>query len=135
MIKTIYEALRRFDELFTPGTTLFSDYVLWTSDWNGDFFRTCYISKAQPQRDRVLRENDVVIAALEKPLNLADILYHGDYSTQKETLLKLQICWGCLEPESWLEWNAEMGYGYRYVLNCTTGEIRKVEGTQPKGPC
>lgn len=133
MIQTILEGLREFDRMFTPGTTLFSDYVLWTSDWNGDFFRTCYISKSQPQRDRNLPSGTLfVVAALEEPLNLDDLLWHGDYSCVQETRLKLQICWarGAEELEDLLEWNAELGYGHRYVLDCVSGEIMRVEETQ-----
>lgn len=128
MIKTLHEALRRFDEEFTPGTTLFSDYVLWTSDNNGGFLRTRFVSKASPLPDRNLEEGTFIILAVDGSIDTDKITYHGDYSTHKLTELKLQFCWMSLSDlEDMLDWNEQLGYKNRYVLNCDTGKVTKID--------
>lgn len=128
MIKSLYEALKRFDEEFTPGTTLFSDYVLWTSDNNGGFLRTRFASKSSPLPDRNLGEGTFIILAVDGPVDTEKITYHGDYNTHKLTKLKLQFCWISISDlEDMLAWNENMGYKNRYVLACDTGKVTKID--------
>ena len=128
MINTLYEALKRFDEEFTPGTTLFSDYVLWTSDNYGGFLRTCFASKSGPLPDKSLEEGTFIILAVDGPVDINKITYHGDYGTHKLTEMKLQFCWMRISDiEDMLEWNEQLGYKNRYVLSSDTGTVIKID--------
>ena len=128
MIITLHDALKRFDEEFTPGTSLFSNYVLWTSDDNGGFLRTRFVSKSSPLPNKNFEEGTFIILAVNGPIDTKKIEYHKDYSTHKLTQLKLQFWWMSISDlEDMLDWNKELGYKNRYVLDCDTGKVIKID--------
>ena len=121
MAFTMKDILPILDEVFTPQTNEFSEYVKWTSDCNGDFYRTCYHKKDTPIRnhyDGWQTATHIVIAFSESTPYSRDKLGYELEHNIEATKLKMQLC---PLPEEHIreciEWNKSMDYPTYKVIN------------------
>lgn len=124
--RTIYSLLESLDEVFTPGSTKFSDYVKDTSDDNG-FLRTAYCKLPERMRNRPV-SNKVTYAVIgsEHYIREEDLRceFTVDPFEYNETKTKLQVSFvNSLEIEDTIRWNKEVGYPI-----CTVIPLRYIDG-------
>ncbi len=126
---TLYGVLGILDELFTPNSTLFSDYVKCTSDYNGGFLRTCYCKKSKIQGDRRISDDlNCVVLGMSMPFDKDKLItYHAKTPFEFEaTLTKMQVCFTVKEDvDDEVEWNQELGYSYCYIIDLNSKEIEE----------
>ena len=124
----MYEMLSILDNVFTPDTTEFSDYVKWTSDDNG-FLRTCFCKKSRVLRDRnIPKDCTHVIVGCDSEFNKADLIckWVDDPFEFMSTVLKMQICFTVKDKEAIedeVDWNHGMGYKFCYLVDLRSKSI------------
>lgn len=121
---TLYDALNIMNDFFTPESKKFFKYVIWSSDDNVNFLRTCYRQKNNPIPNGSLAETIThVVVCFETEFN-PELLNYTVWDIQPDILktdLKMQISFvrkTSIKEE--IEWNKEMGYIYPYVFNLLT---------------
>ena len=123
---TVFDVLGILDDVFTPGTTAFSDYVKATSDDNG-FLRTAFCKKRRilddrsipPDTTHVVIGSDCVIE--ERNLRCQ---WTGDPFEHEWTMTKLQICFSNAEGIGGkIDWNRQMGYHFCCVADLSAREV------------
>ena len=117
---TMDNILPVLDRVFTPGTTVFSDYVRYATDCNGDFYRTCYRKKAEPIDNQYYgyRKTTHIVVAFEEnvPINKDSFSFEKEGNVEL-TRLQMQLC-PVKEShiDECIQWNIDMGYPcYRVV--------------------
>ena len=122
----IYDVLHKLDNKFTPGTTKFSDYVINTSDFNGDFLRTCFRKKTHQLKNYDLRESDLFIIAFSRPFKPNQLRYTSDCLT----VAKIQFWWfeqDGIDIDDEIQLNIQLGYQYIYKYDLKKDELEEVD--------
>lgn len=121
---TLYGALNIMNDFFTPNSKKFFKYVIWSSDDNVDFLRTCYRKKNSSIPNGSLASSIThVVVCFETKFN-PELLNYSEWDIQPDILktdLKMQISFvrkTSIKEE--IDWNKEMGYTYPYVFNLLT---------------
>ena len=120
----LYDALNIMNDYFTPDSKKFFKYVIWGSDDNVDFLRTCYRKKNSPIPNGKLAETiTYVVVCFETEFN-PELLNYSAWDIKPDILktnLKMQISFvrkNSIEEE--IDWNKEMGYVYPFVFDLLT---------------
>ncbi|GEM_PF-4763802 len=94
---TIYEVLEILNQHYTPNTQNFINYVLWTSDYNGGFLRTCYRKKGKPLKNFSLGDVKFIIVGFQEKFD--PTLLNIEELNTKGTQTKMQIIYVHTEEE------------------------------------
>ena len=123
--KTVYGVLEALDQIFSPGSTTFSDYVKETSDDNG-FLRTAFCKKWKLLENREIPEDTTFIIIGSNREIDEDYLICAWTDTPfefEETLTKLQIYFATADNVDAKEkWTISMGYPICYIVKLTSDE-------------
>lgn len=119
---TLYDALHLLNDFYTPNSKNFFNYVVWSSDDNTFFLRTCYRKKQSKISNGTFAASLThLVVAFEEPFKKENLCFVDN----KGFLLSkthLQICFtrseGVLEE---IEWCIEMGYKYCQVFDLLKG--------------
>ncbi|MBR1454838.1 MAG: hypothetical protein IJ593_09405 [Lachnospiraceae bacterium] len=124
---TLYELIKQANDVLTPGTEKFYDYVINSSDNNGGFLRTCYHRHSKPLED-YKHCDDIAVVCFSKPFKEKDLDYDFSDLFGYQTRTKLQFVYsGGIEE---LEWNFQMDYRYCYIIK--NGKYIKLEADTDK---
>lgn len=125
----LHDLIRMCDSYFTPDFDLFSDFVFWSSDNNGDFLRTCYRRKARKLENKtVVGDIDSLIIAFDRAYDMSLLEFVREDMGFPEPQIKLQFIWSFKEAiEDEADWCRQMGYEYIYLLDLETNEMKFLE--------
>lgn len=110
---TLYDLIHKISNIITPETNAFYNYVLYTSDDDGGFLRTRYCWWDDPvPNHRIGSEYRTVLVTSQEPIEEADL------KNESDTLAKIQLHYDYTDATlADAEWDAELGYGYVYLMN------------------
>lgn len=118
---TMSQILPILDEVFTPETTDFSEYLKWTSECNGDFYRICYRKLEEPIKEEYLgwvNTTHIVIAFDSSTPYSRDKLGFKLKCSVELTKLKMQLCpVAGQDVKEAIQWNIDMGYPTYKVID------------------
>lgn len=124
---TLFDILNILNDYFTPNTKDFYDYVLWTSDDHTSFLRTCYKQKSKClPNGKIAKSVTHVVVAFTHLFEAKGLIIKPWEIDQRvlRTNIKLQVCFTNEDIEPEIELNRELGFGYCYVLNLLSGEVK-----------
>ena len=123
--RTVYGVLSALDNIFSPNSTKFSDYVKSTSDDNG-FLRTAFCKKKGLLKDRPILEGTThIVIGSTRDIYEEDLIctWTDEPYEFEEPLIKLQICFSAAGNVAEKErWSVSMGYPICYTVELTSGE-------------
>lgn len=107
---TLYELIDKANEVPTPKSMDFYNYVIWTSDDNGGFLRTCYTKKSKPLPDKELPlKVHRVLVAFEKDFNKSCLTLSSNGLTDTKLQFFYNIT-GIESLEATKKLSAEIGF-------------------------
>lgn len=108
------------DEIFLPDENgIFSWYVRWTSECNGDFYRTCYRRLSEDIADHYYgyKKATHIVVAFETPFSREGLGFESSGSEQL-TKLKMQLCPISEQYiDETIQWNLDLQYPYYRVID------------------
>lgn len=111
---TMDKILPIIDEVFSDSKMKLSEYIRWTSDCNGSFYRTCYCKKNRPIDNFYFGWNDadmLVISFFSETPYSPYAASFKEWKGVRLTNLKMQIC-PCVKENVIEKIEVNMGLGY-----------------------
>ncbi len=125
---TLHQLTHRISQTLTPETDSFYDYVLWSSDDNGGFLRTCFRRKRKPLRDRDIQPLEEALVCFREP-------FAEDYGSNDCTYVKLQLFYQYDAERNvghYIRWSRDMGFPVPYLFDLKAGTYRVLDASMPE---
>ena len=131
---TMDRILPILDDIFTPGSTRFSDYLRWTCECHGDFYRTCHCKRNAPIKDTYdgyKKATHIIVAFSRSTPFSIDRIGYEPWMDMESSKLHLQLT-PAVEAaiEDAIQWDIDLGYPHYRVIDLVT----KVEVTKDYPP-
>lgn len=112
---TLYELIEKANSVLTPNSKEFYNYVIWTSDDNWGFLRTCYRKKSKPLEDKRLGDVSHILISFQEEFDKTFLTTRFEHPFGELTKTKLQFFYDIMDIE-YLEdekqWSERVGFNH-----------------------
>ncbi len=112
---SIFELIKIASKALTPDTDKLFNYIIWSSDNNGGFLRTCYRRKSNMLINFDIRFDNYTVVAFEREFDESKLEF-GPMFEGNSTQAKLEFHFAN-DVDCSLSWDLNCGYPHCYIIH------------------